>query len=278
MYKGQKDDFKVIIRAKARPAVAVHLPVLDTCNDAGVRTIEFNTKTAKWVAVATALGVSELGVWSWVANLTGRPLGVQTTQHPLPTPNSQLPTPNATTPPLTTPTGDPMRLKGAKQVHYDSGPNMTPLVDVVMVILIFLMLAGSFGGAEHYLQSKVPIRKGAGSVKSDAVPDETDFTHHRRRPGDRFSARPDGMDPLQDKPASLKAALSGQAGRVQRRRHADGQGPGDHLAQPADEVRVPDPGVRGRPGGRGPDGKVQVHQGGVRGPARLTPDGRPGGR
>jgi biopolymer transport protein ExbD len=37
-----------------------------------------------------------------------------------------------------------MKLKGAKAVHYDSGPNMTPLVDVVMVILIFLMLAGSF--------------------------------------------------------------------------------------------------------------------------------------
>ena len=27
-----------------------------------------------------------------------------------------------------------MRIKGAKAVHYDSGPNMTPLVDVVMVI------------------------------------------------------------------------------------------------------------------------------------------------
>ena len=29
-------------------------------------------------------------------------------------------------------------------LRLDSGPNMTPLVDVVMVILIFLMLAGSF--------------------------------------------------------------------------------------------------------------------------------------
>lgn len=56
-----------------------------------------------------------------------------------------------------------MKLKGAKQVHYDSGPNMTPLVDVVMVILIFLMLAGSFGGAEHYLVSNVPVtQKGVG--------------------------------------------------------------------------------------------------------------------
>lgn len=60
-----------------------------------------------------------------------------------------------------------MRLSGAKKVHYDSGPNMTPLVDVVMVILIFLMLAGSFGGAEHYLASSIPLSsKGAGQHKN----------------------------------------------------------------------------------------------------------------
>ena len=51
-----------------------------------------------------------------------------------------------------------MTVKASKQVHYDSGPNMTPLVDVVMVILIFLMLAGSFGTAEHFMASSVPIR------------------------------------------------------------------------------------------------------------------------
>jgi biopolymer transport protein ExbD len=44
-----------------------------------------------------------------------------------------------------------MKATAAKQVHYDSGPNMTPLVDVVMVILIFLMLAGSFGTGEKYM-------------------------------------------------------------------------------------------------------------------------------
>ena len=50
-----------------------------------------------------------------------------------------------------------MKLQGAKQVHYDSGPNMTPLVDVVMVILIFLMLAGSFGA---YLSPASAVRIG----------------------------------------------------------------------------------------------------------------------
>src|SRR3954465_10179209 len=58
-----------------------------------------------------------------------------------------------------------MRIRGAQQIHYDSGPNMTPLVDIVMVILIFLMLAGSFAGAEHYLVSNVPFSKqGAGGA------------------------------------------------------------------------------------------------------------------
>ena len=56
-----------------------------------------------------------------------------------------------------------MRIQGAKKIHYDSGPNMTPLVDVVMVILIFLMLAGSFGATQKYLVSDIPISKtGAG--------------------------------------------------------------------------------------------------------------------
>jgi biopolymer transport protein ExbD len=68
-----------------------------------------------------------------------------------------------------------MKIKGAKQVHYDSGPNMTPLVDVVMVILIFLMLVGQFGGMEHYLLSNLPFsEKGLGGAKppSGSVPDE----------------------------------------------------------------------------------------------------------
>src|SRR5450432_297503 len=56
-----------------------------------------------------------------------------------------------------------MKIQGAKKIHYDSGPNMTPLVDVVMVILIFLMLTASFSSAEHYLESNVPISaKGVG--------------------------------------------------------------------------------------------------------------------
>ncbi len=68
-----------------------------------------------------------------------------------------------------------MKIRGAKKVHYDSGPNMTPLVDVVMVILIFLMLAGSFVGAEHYLKSNLPVTTtgpGDSEVPPGFIPDE----------------------------------------------------------------------------------------------------------
>ena len=85
-----------------------------------------------------------------------------------------------------------MRLKGAKAVHYDSGPNMTPLVDVVMVILIFLMLAGSFGGIEHYLVSSTPVTKTGGGQNSSVVPDEVQYTITVDSPmgvSDRFVVR-----------------------------------------------------------------------------------------
>jgi biopolymer transport protein ExbD len=68
-----------------------------------------------------------------------------------------------------------MKLRGAKKVHYDSGPNMTPLVDVVMVILIFLMMTGSFTQGGWFLQSSVPIKSKGGAqteVAPGFVPDE----------------------------------------------------------------------------------------------------------
>lgn len=64
-----------------------------------------------------------------------------------------------------------MKISGAKQVHYDSGPNMTPLVDVVMVILIFLMLTGTFGAASHFMPSSMPIKMtGKGSLNPKDIP------------------------------------------------------------------------------------------------------------
>jgi biopolymer transport protein ExbD len=44
-----------------------------------------------------------------------------------------------------------MKTRNSKSGHYESGPNMIPLVDIVMVILIFLMLTGTFGAASHFM-------------------------------------------------------------------------------------------------------------------------------
>jgi len=68
-----------------------------------------------------------------------------------------------------------MKLQTGKKIHYDSGPNMTAMVDIVMVILIFLMLAGSFVQAQHFLISNMPLsQSGAGEAKLPPgfIPDE----------------------------------------------------------------------------------------------------------
>lgn len=63
-----------------------------------------------------------------------------------------------------------MTLQAVRRISYDSGPNMTPLVDVVMVILIFLMLAGSFvgqilpAGSVNPLPPDISIDKAIGSM------------------------------------------------------------------------------------------------------------------
>ncbi|MGC4030687.1 MAG: biopolymer transporter ExbD [Tepidisphaeraceae bacterium] len=59
--------------------------------------------------------------------------------------------------------------KRSAQAHYESGPDMTPLVDVVMVLLIFLMMVGKFGGADRYLASNMPITS-AGVSKTQVDP------------------------------------------------------------------------------------------------------------
>ena len=68
---------------------------------------------------------------------------------------------------------------------------MTPLVDVVMVILIFLMLAGSFGGAEHFLTSNMPLTKGGvgGDTTSTVSIDEPVEIRVDSPSPDRFIAR-----------------------------------------------------------------------------------------
>ena len=92
-----------------------------------------------------------------------------------------------------------MKMKGAKQVHYDAGPNMTPLVDIVMVILIFLMLAGSFGSDTTFLLSKQAIKKSGGAkapLKPGEVPDTPiEIRVDNARDGLGFIATGTGLPP-----------------------------------------------------------------------------------
>ena len=107
-----------------------------------------------------------------------------------------------------------MRLKGAKAVHYESGPNMTPLVDVVMVILIFLMLTGSFGGQEHYLISNVPTSKGGVGSASDDIKEEVSLEIRVDSPTpDRFVAtagriQADSVEKLSAQLVAMKAQFN----------------------------------------------------------------------
>src|SRR5256885_8124330 len=47
------------------------------------------------------------------------------------------------------------------------GPNMTPMVDVVMVILIFFMASASFAGSEWFLKTAIPKQGTAEAPKAD---------------------------------------------------------------------------------------------------------------
>ena len=103
-----------------------------------------------------------------------------------------------------------MKIQGAKKVHYDSGPNMTPLVDVVMVILIFLMLAGSFEVGSQFLVSKQAIKAKGGQarpLKPGEVPDTpVEIRVDNFRDGG-FIASATGMPPTND-PDVIKARLA----------------------------------------------------------------------
>lgn len=95
----------------------------------------------------------------------------------------------------------PFRRRSAQaswDMHF--GPNMTPMVDVVMVILIFFMASATFAGAEWFLKAGIPREGGADSGR-----------------------RPEGSDPLALPPARFEISLSVEGGRTIVR----GQGVGE---------------------------------------------------
>ena len=68
-----------------------------------------------------------------------------------------------------------MRLRTAATIaSRDFGPNMTPMVDVVMVILIFFMAGSSILGPEWFIGARVDEEQAQpeGNQPSDAPPDD----------------------------------------------------------------------------------------------------------
>lgn len=64
------------------------------------------------------------------------------------------------------------------------GPNMTPMVDIVMVILIFFMASAAFMGDEWFLRAAIPFEMGRGSVLN--------------KPNDPLALPPERLDVIMD--------------------------------------------------------------------------------
>jgi biopolymer transport protein ExbD len=61
-------------------------------------------------------------------------------------------------------TGPGFRRRDAASMHdMHFGPNMTPMVDIVMVILIFFMASAAFLGNEWFLRAALPMQAGKGN-------------------------------------------------------------------------------------------------------------------
>lgn len=90
-----------------------------------------------------------------------------------------------------------MKFGSKKPTKFESGPNMTPLVDVVMVILIFLMLVGSFATDQLFLQQKAGLLDvGSTSAKPpdpNQIPDEPIIVRIDPTGGGGFVVRADDI-------------------------------------------------------------------------------------
>jgi biopolymer transport protein ExbD len=64
----------------------------------------------------------------------------------------------------------PFRRRNAAAVYQQHiGPNMTPMVDVVMVILIFFMASAAIMGPEWFLKTSLPVKGQAAGTSIEPV-------------------------------------------------------------------------------------------------------------
>ena len=105
------------------------------------------------------------------------------------------------------------RNRSARAMHESHyGPNMTPMVDVVMVILIFFMASAAILGPEWFIKSSLPVM--AASPASDQPPPtritvEVDVGGYALRI-DQQPPRPVGESDLVEALAAARAAAKGE--------------------------------------------------------------------
>ncbi len=99
------------------------------------------------------------------------------------------------------------------------GPNMTPMVDVVMVILIFFMAATALLGPEWFLRTALPAYGGSGASGADPFtlpPARFDIRLTRDEEGRTVATglggAPLGLEDLEGELAALGADASGPVG------------------------------------------------------------------
>lgn len=88
------------------------------------------------------------------------------------------------------------RRRGALDQHsLHFGPNMTPMVDIVLVILIFFMATAAFMGSEWFLRAAIPFQAGRGN--------------NATKPNDPLAPPPSKMDIVLDvDPATNQTVVS----------------------------------------------------------------------
>jgi biopolymer transport protein ExbD len=78
------------------------------------------------------------------------------------------------------PTPGFVRRDALHQWKLQFGPNMTPMVDIVLVILVFFMATAAFIGEEWFVQASIPSASGPSADAGTADTEEPSRTVHVR--------------------------------------------------------------------------------------------------